>query len=226
MPATHDVVNQPPPNSGHDAYADDVALTEAVAREGAAWAADDLHAVGRLVGDAEWREHGRAANENPPHLLTHDRFGHRIDEVRYHPAYHQLMTAAVGHGLHASAWADDRAGSHVARAARYVLWPQVDSGTLCPTTMTYAAIPTLRHPPDLAAAWEPSVVSNVYDPAFRPVADKRGATVGMAMTEKQGGSDVRANTTRAAALGDGAYELTGHKWFCSAPMSDAFLTLA
>ena len=230
MSATHDVLNQPPPNVGHDAYEDDVALREAVALEGGAWATGDLHAVGRLVGDAGWREVGRAANEHPPQLMTHDRYGHRIDEVHYHPAYHQLMEAAVGNGLHASPWATNAPGAHVARAAKYVLWPQVDSGTLCPTTMTYAAVPTLRHQPDLAAAWEPLVTSHDYDPAFRPVSDKHGASVGMAMTEKQGGSDVRSNRTAAVRVGPGGpggeYRLTGHKWFCSAPMSDAFLTLA
>lgn len=227
---THEVTNQPPPRAGHDAYADDVALREAVEREGAAWAHGDLHAVGRLVGDADWVERGRAANDNPPELRTHDRYGHRIDEVRYHPAYHELMEAGVGLGLHAAPWADDRRGAHVARAARFVLWPQVDSGTLCPLSMTYAVVPSLRHQPDLAATWEPLVTSDTYDAASGPVTGKRGATFGMAMTEKQGGSDVRAGTTRAVpegAPGPGRpYRLTGHKWFCSAPMSDAFLVLA
>jgi putative acyl-CoA dehydrogenase len=230
MPPTHEVLNQPPPREGHDAYAEDVALREAVHREGAAWAEDDLRAVGHLVGDPAWIERGRAANENRPELLTHDRVGHRLDRVRYHPAYHALMAAGVAHGLHAAPWADGRPGAHVARLAKYVLWPGIDSGTLCPMTMTYAVIPSLRHQPELAALWEPKVTSPDYDPAFRPIAEKKGALFGMAMTEKQGGSDVRANTTRAVPAGAGGpgaeYRLTGHKWFCSAPMNDAFLVLA
>jgi len=230
MTATHEVLNQPPPREGHDVYAEDVGLQEAVAREGAAWAEDELAAIGRLVGDPEWIERGRAANANRPELLTHDRFGHRIDAVRFHPAYHDLMEAGVARGLHAAPWVDSRPGAHVARAAKYIMWPQLDSGTLCPMTMTYAVIPSLRHQPDLAAAWEPLVTSETYDPSFQPAANKRGALFGMAMTEKQGGSDVRANTTRAAPVGGGGpgaeYRLTGHKWFCSAPMNDAFLVLA
>ncbi len=234
--ATHTVRNQPPPLDGRDAFADDVTLREAVTRHDAGWADDELHAVGRLVGDSAWIERGRLANEHPPVLRTHDRYGQRVDEVEYHPAYHELMAAGVAHGLHAVPWADERTGAHVARAARYVLWPQVDNGTLCPLTMTYAVVPSLRHQPDLAAAWEPLVTSDTYDPTFGPAlgpaGDKRGALFGMAMTEKQGGSDVRANTTRAWPAqpgrdGPGAlHRLTGHKWFCSAPMNDAFLVLA
>ncbi|MBY5163663.1 acyl-CoA dehydrogenase family protein [Salsipaludibacter albus] len=237
--ATHTVRNQPPPYEDQDAWADDVTLREAVVRHGADWATDDLQATGRLVGDAEWIERGRLANEHPPVLRTHDRYGHRIDLVEYHPAYHELMAAGVAHGLHAAPWADDRPGAHVARAARYVLWPQVDSGTLCPLTMTYAVVPSLRHQPELAAAWEPLVTSDVYDPTVGPAigpgtgsGGKQGALFGMAMTEKQGGSDVRANTTAAVPAepghdGPGAlHRLTGHKWFCSAPMNDAFLVLA
>jgi putative acyl-CoA dehydrogenase len=230
MTTTHEVRNQPPPLTGHDAYACDVPLQEAVRREGAGWAEDELHELGHVVGDAGWREQGRAANENPPQLLTHDRYGHRIDEVRYHPAYHELMAEAVARGMHARPWRIGRDGAHVARAAKYVLWPQIDSGTLCPLTMTYAVIPSLRHQPELSAAWEPLVTSNAYDPAFAPRQQKRGALFGMAMTEKQGGSDVRANLTTAAPVDGGGpgreYRLLGHKWFCSAPMSDAFLTLA
>jgi putative acyl-CoA dehydrogenase len=166
----------------------------------------------------------------PPQLLTHDRYGHRIDEVRYHPAYHELMAEAVARGMHAAPWRTERDGTHVARAAKYVLWPQIDSGTLCPLTMTYAVIPSLRHQPELAAAWEPLVTSDTYDPVFLPMERKRGALFGMAMTEKQGGSDVRANLTTATPVDGGGpggeYRLFGHKWFCSAPMSDAFLALA
>ena len=231
MAATHGVRNQPPPRVGHNELAEDAALSEAVAREGAGWALPGLGALGRLVGDPSWQERGRLANAHPPELVTHDRYGHRRDEVRYHPAYHELMAVAVARGLAASPWAPGApAGAHVARAARYVLWPRVDSGTLCPSTMTYAVVPSLRAQPDLARLWEPRAVTGVYDPAFAPVEGKAGATFGMAMTEKQGGSDVRANTTTAEPEGSGgpgaAHRLTGHKWFCSAPMSDAFLALA
>ena len=230
MPATHVVTNQPPPRHGHDAFAEDVALQEAVEVHGPEWASGPLHELGRLVGDEHWIEQGRLANEHPPRLRTHDRFGHRIDEVEYHPAYHQLMTAGVEHGLHAAPWAEERPGAHVVRAAGYVLWPRIDSGTLCPMTMTYAVVPSLRHQPDLAAIWEPRATSATYDPASAPAGDKAGALFGMAMTEKQGGSDVRANTTAAVPVDGGGpggeYRLTGHKWFCSAPMNDAFLVLA
>ena len=226
MAPTHDVTNQPPPQEGRDSYADDVALVEGVGREGAGWADDELHALGTLAGAPEWLERGRAANAHPPELRTHDRFGHRIDEIRYHPAYHDLMAAAVSHGLHAAPWALDRAGAHVARAAKFMLWTRVDAGHLCPISMTYAVIPSLRHQPALAAEWEPRALSDTYDPRFLPAQEKAGAIFGMAMTEKQGGSDVRANATRAEPVGGGEYLLTGHKWFCSAPMSDAFLVLA
>ncbi len=223
---THEVSNQPPPLEGHDVFASDAALAESVEREGAAWALDGLRALGRLAGSPESIEWGRRANRNPPELRTHDRYGHRIDVVDYHPDYHRLMTTAIEHGLHAGPWADDRSGAHVARAAKVITWYQVDGGHICPISMTYSAVPALRHAPDLAAEWEPRLVSSVYDPADRPAAEKAGATCGMAMTEKQGGSDVRVNTTTAAPSPDGSYRLTGHKWFCSAPMSDAFLVLA
>ncbi len=227
---THEVLNQPPPRVGHDAYADDLPLQEAIHREGATWSEEGLHDLGRLVGDADWIERGRLANEHPPELRTHDRYGHRVDEVRYHDAYHELLEAGVAHGLAGTPWQQERDGAHVARAARYVLWPQIDSGTLCPMTMTYAVVPSLRHQPDLAARWEPKVTGGVYDRSFQPVEHKAGALFGMAMTEKQGGSDVRANTTAAHPLEDAgpgsAFALTGHKWFCSAPMNDAFLVLA
>ncbi|MFO8075032.1 MAG: isovaleryl-CoA dehydrogenase [Egibacteraceae bacterium] len=231
MVGTHEVRNQPSPRGGHDEFAEDPALVEAVAREGAGWALPGLGALGRLVGDPDWQERGRLANAHPPELLAYDRYGHRRDEVRYHPAYHELMTEAVARGLAAAPWAPGApAGAHVARAARYVLWPRVDSGTLCPSTMTYAVVPSLRAQPDLARLWEPRAVTGVYDPAFGPAEGKAGATFGMAMTEKQGGSDVRANTTTAEPEGSGgpgaAHRLSGHKWFCSAPMSDAFLALA
>ncbi len=228
---THAVINQPPPREGHNVFEEDVALIEAVQREGAAWALADLRALGDLAGAEVWLQRGRAANEAPPQLRTHDRYGHRIDEVTYHPAYHDLMSAAAAHGLHAAPWRDDAPpGAHVARAAKFLVWSRVDAGHLCPMSMTYAVLPSLAHQPDLAAQWRPRVTSPVYDPAFRPAGEKAGATFGMAMTEKQGGSDVRSNSTRALAVDGGGpgtrYRLTGHKWFCSAPMSDAFLVLA
>ena len=223
---THEVVNQPPPLCGHDGFGGDFALVEAVGREGAGWALDELHELGRRAGSAYAQELGRQANENPPVLRTHDRYGNRVDVVDYHPAYHELMTVAVGHGLHAAPWAEARPGAHVARAAKVITWYQVDGGHICPISMTYSVVPALRHAPALAAEWEPRLASRTYDPSNRPVDEKTGATCGMAMTEKQGGSDVRANTTIARPAADGGFLLTGHKWFCSAPMSDAFLMLA
>jgi putative acyl-CoA dehydrogenase len=225
---THDVRNQVPPLAGHDVAADP-ALLEAVEREGAGWAAAELHELGLLAGRAETAELARLANEHPPVLRTHDRYGNRIDEVEFHPAWHALMDTAVGHGLHAAPWADPRPGAHVARAAKFYVWSQAEAGHGCPISMTYAVVPALRNAAELAGRFEPLLVSRVYDPGLRPPEGKRGLLSGMAMTEKQGGSDVRANTTRAEPapqVGAGAHVLTGHKWFCSAPMSDMFLTLA
>jgi putative acyl-CoA dehydrogenase len=231
MPATHEVTNQPPPLEGYDVFGADAALVEAVEREGAGWAADDLHALGRLAGSPDAIEWGFAANRNPPELRTHDRYGHRIDEVAYHPAYHELMRVAIGHGLHGAPWAVEQPGAHVARAAGFVVWSQVEAGHGCPVSMTYSIVPALRNRPDLAEVWEPRLVARAYDPRDVPAREKPGAIGGMGMTEKQGGSDVRANTTRAEPVPgdggeDGAWRLTGHKWFCSAPMSDLFLVLA
>jgi putative acyl-CoA dehydrogenase len=229
MSGTHEVTNQPPPLDGYDVFGADAALVEAVEREGAGWAADDLHALGRLAGSPEAIGWGFDANRNPPELRTHDRYGHRIDEVAYHPAYHELMHVAVSHGLHGSPWAVDRPGTHVARAAGFVTWSQVEAGHGCPISMTYSVVPALRNQPDLAAEWEPRLVARAYDPRNVSALEKPGAIAGMGMTEKQGGSDVRANTTRAERTGDGTdgtWALTGHKWFCSAPMSDIFLVLA
>ena len=227
MSLTHEVTNQPPPHTGHDAFGEDVALREALVREGAGWAEPELHELGRLAGDAAWLERGEDANRHPPELRTHDRFGHRVDSVRYHPSYHEVAATAVAHGLHAAPWRPDApAGAHVARAAKSIVWTRVDAGHMCPMSMTYAVVPTLRAAPDLAASWEPLALSGKYDPRDLPAQEKAGALFGMAMTEKQGGSDVRANTTRAEATAEGSYRLTGHKWFCSAPMSDAFLVLA
>lgn len=221
---THEVVNQVPPMVGHDT-ADDPALCDGVTREGAGWALPGLHELGRLAGAEEAAEHGRLANEHPPVLRTHDRYGHRIDEVEFHPSWHELMRTAVGHGLHAAPWADDRTGAHVARAAGFYLW-RPDAGHGCPISMTYAAVPALRHSPDLAARYEPLLTTREYDFGLRPPQAKRGLLAGMSMTEKQGGSDVRANTTTARPEPDGSYRLVGHKWFTSAPMCDLFLTLA
>lgn len=222
---THEVINQPPPLAGHDVFGTDAGLVEAVVREGAAWALDELHALGGRAGTPEAQELGRQANANPPVLRSHDRYGNRVDAVDYHPAYHELMATAVGEGLHAAPWAQTRPGAHVARAAKVITWYQVDGGHICPVSMTYSVLPALRHNPGLAAEWEPRIVSRAYDLTDGPAATKAGVTCGMAMTEKQGGSDVRANTTTAVPA-DGAHRLTGHKWFCSAPMSDGFVMLA
>ncbi len=226
---THQVLNQPPPLEGYNLFAADRALAEGLRRERAAWAEERVRTLGELAGGEALRW-GVQANANPPVLRTHDRYGHRVDEVEFHPAWHELLRLAVGHALHALPWCDPRPGAHVARAALFFVLGQVEAGHGCPISMTYSAIPALRAQPELAAEWEPRFTSTAYDPRLVPAARKTGALCGMAMTEKQGGSDVRANTTRAVALrarGPGAeYELTGHKWFCSAPMCDAFLVLA
>jgi putative acyl-CoA dehydrogenase len=201
-------------------------LVEALEREGAAWAAGELHELGMRAGSFDAQELGRRANENPPVLLTHDRYGNRVDIVRYHPAYHDLMTVAVRNGLHAAPWTDPSPTAHLARAAGFYVWGQVEQGHGCPISMTYAVLPALRHSPALAADYEPGLTSLSYDFGLRTPAAKSGLLAGMAMTEKQGGSDVRANTTRAVRNSDGSYSLTGHKWFCSAPMCDLFLVLA
>jgi putative acyl-CoA dehydrogenase len=217
--------NQPPPLEGYDLYGQNRPLVEAVAREGAGWADAELRTFGATLG-GEPLELGRLANEHPPKLRTHDRFGERIDEVEFHPAWHGLLRLGVEHGVHASPWREPRPGAHVARAAAFSTLAQVEAGVGCPLSMTFAAVPVLRAEPDLAAEWLPLLTSTVYDSALRPVAEKAGATCGMAMTERQGGSDVRANEMRAQPLGDGEASLRGEKWFCSAPMSDAFLVLA
>jgi len=227
---THEVVNVARDLVDYNLYLQDAALQEAVRREGAEWAHDDLAAFGAMLGAADYLEFGVLANRNPPELDTHDRFGNRVDLVRFHPAYHTLMKTSIEHGLHASPWSDPGEGAHVARAARVYMHSQVEAGHQCPITMTFAAVPSLRTTPQLAQLWEPKITARVYDPRNVPDADKRGLTIGMAMTEKQGGSDVRANTTRAYPVGSGGpgqpYELVGHKYFVSAPMCDAFLVLA
>ena len=222
---THEVTNQPPPLAGYDASEDSVLLA-ALRREGAGWAEAEVRDLGRLAGSEHFQEQGRLANENSPKLRTHDRYGHRIDEVEFHPAWHELMSSAVTHGLHATPWQQRQPGAHLARAAKFYVWGQAEAGHLCPISMTYASIPALRHAPDLAARYEPLLASTVYEPGLRSPATKRGLTAGMSMTEKQGGSDVRANTTTAAKTDDGSYRITGHKWFTSAPMGDLFLVLA
>ena len=226
---THEVLNQPPPLEGYNLFDHDTPLAEALEREGGAWARERVRAVGELAGNDALRW-GFEANSHPPVLRTHDRFGHRVDLVDYHPAWHQLMGAAVSHGIHALPWRAPGPGAHPARAAMFYLLTQAEAGFGCPITMTFAGVPALRAQPEIAREWEPRLTSLEYDPRPLPGSEKRGAICGMAMTEKQGGSDVRANTTRAQAIagsGPGAeYELTGHKWFCSAPMSDCFLVLA
>ena len=225
MPPTHEVFNQPPALTGYD-VADDPAMLSALRREGADWAEDAVRELGRLAGSAQAQEHGRQANEYPPKLRTHDRFGHRVDEVEFHPAWHELITVAVRHGLHAAPWRAPRPGAHVARAAGFYVWSAVEAGHGCPISMTYAIVPALRHAPALAERFEPLLAAREYDFGLRPTGTKRGLLAGMSMTEKQGGSDVRANTTQAIPAGGSSYLLTGHKWFTSAPMGDLFLVLA
>jgi putative acyl-CoA dehydrogenase len=240
---THEVFNQVPPLVRD--VADDPALLEALRREAASPAGNPgdrqagqgrgarpggdvepgLHELGIRAGSAQTQELARLANEHPPVLRTHDRYGRRIDEVEFHPAWHELMATAVGHGLHAAPWLDDAPGAHVARAARFYVWTQAEAGHGCPISMTYAAVPPLRHEPALSSRFAPLLASRVYDPGLAVPDGKAGLLAGMAMTEKQGGSDVRAGTTRAVRA-DGGYLLTGHKWFCSAPMCDLFLVLA
>jgi putative acyl-CoA dehydrogenase len=224
---THAVLNQPPPFEDVDLFSSDRALAEGVERAGGGRHGTRLAALGQRAGAAEVIGWGVEANRQPPELESFDRYGRRIDEVRFHPAYHQLMALGLGAGFASVAWDGTPAG-HVGHAAILFLTGQPDAGTSCPMTMTYAAMPALRAEAAVADEWTPRILSARYDPAVRPAAEKAGVTIGMAMTEKQGGSDVRANTTRAepAAEGGGWYRLTGHKWFCSAPMCDAFLTLA
>ena len=227
---THDVLNQPVALENYNLFEQDQALQAAVEREGASQARDDLRHYGHWAGQAETIDLGHQANLNKPTFRTHDRFGHRVDEVSFHPAYHELMRVALEHGLHSTPWTDPAPGAQVARAARFYLHSQVEAAHCCPVTMTFAAIPTLQRQPELARLWMPKILANSYDSRNLPDADKNSVTIGMAMTEKQGGSDVRANTTRAYPVGQHgpgqAYELVGHKWFVSAPMCDAFLVLA
>jgi putative acyl-CoA dehydrogenase len=221
---THDVTNQPPARVGVDEFEANLPLRDAVRRYDAQWAAPELSAVGRLVGSGEFQEDAARSERHEPELHAFDRWGDRIDEVVYDPSYHRILGRAVAAGAHTSAWADPRPGANVARAATFMLFAQVEPGHACPVSMTHAAVPALAASAGLQDEWLPRLLSRDYDPALG--ADKSSALFGMAMTEKQGGSDVRANTTRAVPVGDDRYLLTGHKWFCSAPMSDAFLVLA
>jgi putative acyl-CoA dehydrogenase len=223
---THEALNQPPPLVDYNLFSSDRVLGEALDREGAGWARPRIEEFGRMIGTEEAIRWGFQANEFPPTLRTHDRFGHRIDEVEFHPAWHELMRLSVHHGLANLPWTEPKPGAHVARAALMLLASENEAGHTCPVSMTYSSLPALRHQPDLAREWEPHILSTSYDSRCRPPGEKSGALIGMAMTEKQGGSDVRANTTIAESVGSGEYLITGHKWFCSAPMSDAFLVLA
>jgi len=222
---THDVFNQPPPFEDVNLFTSDVVLQEAVARAGGGAHRERLAAFGARCGSAEVAEWAMQANRNPPQLRSFDRYGERLDEVEFHPAYHQLMALGIGAGISSAAWSG-ASGGHVLHTALEFLMAQTEPGVCCPMTMTYASLAALEHAPKLLAEWQPRILASQYDGSSQPAAAKRGATIGMAMTEKQGGSDVRANTTRATKNADGSYTLVGHKWFCSAPMSDAFLTLA
>jgi putative acyl-CoA dehydrogenase len=231
QPAT----NQVPPLAGYNLFLSDRTLALAVERESAGWALEQIIELGRLLGAEEAQRWGFEANENKPVLHTHDRFGNRRDEVVFHPSWHNLMRTSVANRLHCLPWESDRTsgavtgrpGAHVARAALMMLTSQNEAGHTCPISMTFSAVAALRAEPELAAEWEPRILSSTYDPRFAPAQEKSGVLLGMGMTEKQGGSDVRANTTRAERIGSSReYLITGHKWFCSAPMCDAFLILA
>jgi putative acyl-CoA dehydrogenase len=214
---THDVLNQAPPLTPYNVFEADLVLREALEREGGGWGVDRVRDAGQLAGTDEAAEHSDRAERNEPILRSHDRYGHRVDEVELDPSWHWCLRQAIEREIHSLPWRDPRPGAHVVRGALMFTWSQVNAGVMCPVSMTYSVIPALREQPELAAEWEPRLTRNSYDD---------GALAGMAMTEKQGGSDVRANTTRAISNGDGTYEITGHKWFCSYPPCDIFLTLA
>jgi putative acyl-CoA dehydrogenase len=224
---THEVLNQSTPLVDYNLFTTDRALREALVREGGGWAEKDLAALGARLGSAEVIEWGFHANQHLPVLKTHDRFGNRLDRVEYHPSWHNLLGLSIANGLHSSPWADPKTGAHVARAAGLRMLCEIEAGVMCPTTVCYAAIPALAAQPDVAAEWTPRMLSRRYDPRFIPAKDKTGAIVSMGMTEKQGGTDLRANTTRAIPTGRGGeHHVIGHKWFLSIPMSDAFLITA
>ena len=215
--ATHEVSNQAPPMAPYNVFESDQALREAVEREGGGWGVDRLRDTGELAGSAEAVEHSERAERNEPILRTHDRYGNRVDQVELDPSWHWLLRQAIERECHGLPWRDPQPGAHAVRAALFMVWSQTNAGVMCPVSMTHAVVPALRESPELAAEWEPRLVKPLYGD---------GAIAGMAMTEKQGGSDVRANTTRAVPAGDGWWEITGHKWFCSYPPCDVFLTLA
>ena len=221
-----EVENQPPPLEPYNLFTSDACLRAAVKREGAGWAEDGLKALGATLGKPETVKLGFDANKNPPVLKSFDRYGHRLDEVEFHPAWHELMAIALRAGLHSSPWAEPKPGAHVARASGTYMLTQIESGVYCPIAMTYGSVPTLKQAPDVAKTWLPKIFARDYDRRFAPVAEKTAALIGMGMTENQGGSDLRTNTTRAEPAGDGSFRLHGHKWFLSAPMCDAFLVLA
>ena len=221
-----EVQNQPPPLDPYNLFASDTVLREAVKRERAGWAEDGLRALGAALGKPETIKFGFDANKYTPTLRTLDRYGHRIDEVEFHPAWHELLAIALRAGLHSSPWAEPKPGAHVARAAGFYLLMQIESGVCCPLAMTYGSVSTLRQAPEIAASWLPKIYGREYDRRFLPVEEKTAALIGMGMTENQGGSDLRTNVTRAEPAGDGTFRLYGHKWFMSAPMCDAFLVLA
>jgi putative acyl-CoA dehydrogenase len=226
---THEVTNQPPPLVDYNVFEADRVMSEAVRREGADWAVQKISEVGEIAGRGDVIELGRLANENPPKLRTHDRFGNRIDEVEFHPSWHELMRLGISHELHSLPWREPEPGAHVARAAAFMCFSQAEAGVGCPISMTYSVVPALRKQPELAEEWEPRILSDVYDPRQIAASEKEGSLFGMGMTEKQGGSDVRANTTVGRPVNGGGpgaeYEITGHKWFFSAPQCDAFLVL-
>ena len=227
---THDVLNQSGAFVAVNVFDNDRILKATIAREGAEWIAPCASKLGAAAADPEWQQHAHLANTHEPILKTHDRFGNRIDTVEFHPSYHALMQLAFGSGVHSLAWTERRPGAHAARATLSYIWNQIENGVGCPTGMAYSAIPSLRRVAAIRDGFEQKVLAEAYDPRPLPVAEKSAATIGMALTEKQGGSDLRANATRAVPVGGRGpgdeYRLRGHKWFCSAPMSDAFLTLA
>jgi putative acyl-CoA dehydrogenase len=225
--ASEESFNQVPPLTGYNLFLSDRTLADGVSREDAGWAMPQLSELGQVLGSEEVQRWGFDANENPPVLHTHDRYGNRRDEVVFHPAWHNLMRTSVEHGLHNLPWIEKRSGANVVRAALMMITAQNEAGHTCPISMTFSSVAALRAEPELASEWEPLILSSRYDPRFAPATRKSGVLVGMAMTEKQGGSDVRANTTRAERVANSReYLITGHKWFCSAPMCDAFLILA
>jgi putative acyl-CoA dehydrogenase len=224
--ATHYVENQPPVRTDLDEYEVNTPLREAVSALGAEWAHDSLHDAGHLVGSSSFQRDATLANVHGPVAHAHDRWGFRLDEVEYDPSYHRVLGAAIAAGAHTSAWAEPRRGAEVARAAMFMLFAQVEAGHACPVSMTHAAVATIRGSSWVAEDWLPRLYSREYEPRLLPNEEKSSALIGMAMTEKQGGSDVRAGTTLGTYMGGHAYQITGHKWFCSAPMSDGFLVLA